>query len=60
MKITDYCLDWYEIIPNTTSCKHKEGDCELCGTYNKTDAIHTTVNGSGKVGSLIKKHKKNK
>jgi hypothetical protein len=58
MKITDYCLDDYRVIPNTTTCKHKDGDCELCGTSNKRDVLHDTQGGVGKVGALIKKSKK--
>ena len=60
MKITDFCCDDYQVVPNSTSCKHKEGDCEVCGTSNKRDVIHETKQGVGKVSSLIKKSKKSK
>lgn len=58
MKITEYVNELYQIISDTTSCKHKSGSCEKCGTSNITDVKHTIVNGVGKVGSLIKKYKK--
>jgi len=58
MKVTDFCCDNYQIIPNTTTCKHKDGDCELCGTSNRRDVLHDTVDGVGRVGALLKKNKK--
>lgn len=39
-------------IPFNTKCKHGEGDCEVCGSYERTDRRHTTIGGKGLVARL--------
>lgn len=43
------------LIEPVTKCKHGVGDCETCGTYDRTDKRHSTVNGSGSVARLRRK-----
>ena len=43
------------VEPPTTSCKHGDGPCETCGTTDRRDAGHRTVNGRGAVARLMKK-----
>lgn len=38
-----------------TACKHGLGECETCGTTVRRDSIHSTKDGTGKVGRLFKK-----
>lgn len=42
----------YTVEPFNTKCKHGVGDCEVCGTYERTDRKHTTVGGKGLVARL--------
>jgi hypothetical protein len=42
----------YHIEQNTTKCKHGLGDCEVCGTSNERDVLHTTIGGKGRIGNL--------
>lgn len=58
--IAEYFHKDHFILPHTTCCKHKYGDCEECGTSNKRDYIHHTKNGIGEIGRLLKKNKKSK
>lgn len=50
------------IVKNKTRCKHGEGTCELCGTCDATDEVHTTTDGVGPVAALTatKKRKRQK
>lgn len=42
----------YSPTPFNTKCKHGVGDCEVCGTYERTDKKHTTINGKGLIARL--------
>ena len=41
-----------EVVPPSTACKHHEHGCEVCGTTDQRDALHTTRGGRGVVGRL--------
>lgn len=49
--------EFSRIIEPLTICKHKEYSCEICGTSDEKDKIHTTHKGEGKVAKLMKKKK---
>jgi hypothetical protein len=36
----------------STSCKHGNSPCGICGTTTHRDMTHTTIRGKGKVGSI--------
>ena len=40
---------------STTTCKHGVGNCDVCGTNERTDKKHTTVGGTGLVARLRKR-----
>ena len=42
----------YTDAPLNTKCKHGVGDCEICGSYERTDRKHSTVGGKGLVARL--------
>lgn len=46
----------WELEPKepTTACKHGHDECELCGTTNRRDALHTTVGGRGLFSRLTR------
>lgn len=48
----------FEVIPDVTKCKHREGACEKCGTTDRRDVKHTTQKGRGRVAQLGKKAKR--
>jgi hypothetical protein len=50
--ITSYT--WPVSKIESTVCKHHRGQCDVCGTSDLRDTIHTTENGVGKVGKLSK------
>ena len=45
-------LDYFDRGESDTRCKHGVGECELCGTTAKRDALHATAGGVGVVGRL--------
>ena len=38
-----------------TSCKHRDGSCERCGTSDRRDAKHRTRSGRGVVAENLRK-----
>lgn len=47
---------WHGTIePPRTTCKHRDGRCERCGTSDRRDALHTTRNGRGVVADKLRK-----
>ncbi len=42
----------YTVVPFNTKCKHGVGDCEACGSYERTDRRHTTIGGKELVARL--------
>jgi len=42
----------HESVEDSTACKHGSGSCEICGTTDRRDVLHTTKNGRGSVGRL--------
>ena len=59
-KVFDELFEHVHIIAPKTICKHKEYFCDICGTSDEKDLIHTTQNGQGEVNNLIIKHKRKK
>jgi len=50
------CWD-LEFIPANKSgakCKHRVGSCNICGTSDQKDKIHTTKNGKGLIARIKK------
>lgn len=45
------------VRPSHLKCKHGDGSCEICGTSERTDIVHTTKKGKGVVGDLLTKNK---
>lgn len=45
-------VDSWDPVPTKTSCKHGPGDCEECGTTDRRDVAHTTIDGRGAVARL--------
>jgi len=50
----------FEVVPDTTKCKHREGACEKCGTTDRRDVKHTTQKGRGRVAQITQDRKKAK
>ena len=48
----------FEVIPDVTKCKHREGTCEKCGTTDRRDVKHTTQKGRGRVAQIREKAKR--
>jgi hypothetical protein len=49
-------FDWSCTIEEPkTICKHGVYSCDICGTSDRRDTLHTTKGGSGVVGKLTKK-----
>ncbi len=48
----------FEVVPDTTKCKHREGACEKCGTTDRRDVKHTTKDGRGRVAQIREKAKR--
>lgn len=48
------------LTPKKTRCKHGDKPCDLCGTSDGVDMLHTTIAGSGTVGRLLKKSRRAK
>lgn len=46
------CIWPVEVVEPTVKCKHCSGGCELCGTTDRRDVMHTTVRGRGKVARI--------
>lgn len=44
-------------VPPSTACKHGRLSCEVCGTSDRRDAVHTTQGGAGKVACLRRETK---
>ena len=40
------------IVPPRVRCKHGLYGCERCGTSDRTDTMHRTINGRGVVARL--------
>jgi hypothetical protein len=54
-------VDWHiEVEEPHTCCKHGWYDCVVCGTNNRTDRIHVTVNGQGTVARALGRRQPNK
>lgn len=51
IKFTD---DWnHSIIKENTKCKHDAGyGCDKCGTSQRRDVKHKTINGDGEIARL--------
>jgi hypothetical protein len=47
-------LEWFQILAPKTKCKHRDGSCQICGTSNQKDEIHTTKNGKGLIARIRK------
>lgn len=47
--------DSNEAVPPATKCKHGAYRCDRCGTSDRTDKLHATLNGRGRVARLRRK-----
>jgi hypothetical protein len=43
---------WLEPDPPMVACKHDHDECERCGTTNRRDVKHRTINGRGAIARL--------
>jgi hypothetical protein len=49
-------LEWHGGFPqHRTTCKHRAGDCEACGTTDRRDVTHKTRGGRGVVAEKLRR-----